>query len=139
MKIKIPTYFISFALCLALSAGAQAKSKSEMKHSKTTLTGCLEQGTQPNTFMLNNASSGKTGKSGSNQPSEMARSENDSYTLIPESSNVNLQQFLGQRVTVSGNFAENQSAANQTESSSMNASDFMVASIHKTSGSCQNK
>jgi hypothetical protein len=139
MKSRLTSIFVALGMCLALAVGIQAKTpKTSGTGSQMTLTGCVRQGDQPNTFTLNNASSTQTSKKKSGKtPSEMARSEDTTFNLVPEGSNINLQQFIGQRVRVSGYMQGQQSTENTSESSSMTNNQFTVTSIHKTSGTCQ--
>jgi hypothetical protein len=142
MRTKVFTASLALAFCIALALGVQAQSK--MSHSaKTgkniTVTGCVQTGTEPDTFMLNNvmtASSSQSKSSGT--PSEMARSEASSYTLIPEGK-VNLQSYVGQRVRVTGKIS-GEGTTNQEPSTegtpSSSSQKLMVTAIHKVPGTC---
>lgn len=161
MTRKITRMVLPLAFCMALVIGVQAKSgKSHSSGKSMTLTGCLQSGSSPNTFMLSNV--GENSQSGSNRssnssqtPGAMARSENSgsTYTLIP-SGRVNLQNWVGQRVRVTGKISgsSSESMGSSTSSSSSNrgdqndmssgssmgsGSEFMVTSVKKVSGTCQ--
>lgn len=150
MRTKVIATFLPVIFCLALVVSVQAKSakKSKSASASTTVTGCLQSGSSPNTFILSNTSSenmksSNMSSSSRNQtPSEMARSEG-SYNLIPQG-NMDLQKWVGQRVQVTGKWAKPTSASSQGSSSSSmdnssmsGSSDLLVTSVHKTSGTCK--
>jgi hypothetical protein len=143
MKSRLTSILVTLGMCLALAVGIQAKTgqskTGEAESHQMTLTGCLQQGDQPNTFTLNNASSTQTSKNKSGKaPSAMARGES-TYNLVPEGSNINLQQFIGHQVRVSGYMNQSQQSSEMESSSGMNSNQFTVTSIHQTSGTCQQK
>lgn len=91
-------------------AGSQSSSQSRTdqsssaKQHRMTLTGCLQAGTEPNTYILSNVSStnsaSKPSKGESQTPGEMARAET-SYILVPQAG-VDISQHVGKRVRVTG-------------------------------------
>ena len=87
-----------------LSLAADLKAGSE-KSSEITVTGCLQNSGNPNSWVLNVRSQGaERGSNESGQvPSELARSE-PSYVLVPEG--VNLARFEGKKVRVNGKLAK---------------------------------
>jgi hypothetical protein len=153
MKIRVYTTAMALACCVALAAGVQAKSHgAKTSGNRMTFTGCLQSGTTPDTYVLNNATT-ETAKSSrnksTNNPSEMARSENSSFTVVPEGK-INLQNFVGQRVRVTGRMSgesmsgessmsnsSSTSSGNTNQSSMSGQNQLRVTSIHKISGSCQ--
>jgi hypothetical protein len=154
MRTKILTTLLPLAFCMTLALGVQAKSgKKSSSYGQTSVTGCLQTGTSPNSYVLNNVNESTT-KSSMNKsgqtPNEMARSESSSsYTLIPEGKNINLQNWVGQRVRVTGRMSSSSSQSSSSSGSSssmdnsssmsgsMSGSEFMVSSIHKSTGTCQ--
>jgi len=157
MSTRFTKMILPLTFCMALAVGVQAKagqdtSKDSSKGKKMTVTGCLQTGSSPNTFVLNNV--GDSTQSSKNQPSqsqtpgEMARSEGSSYMLIP-SGNVNLQNWVGQRVQITGKMVadssmstssgdHSQSGHDMSDSSSMSGtSELMVTTIKKVPGTCQ--
>ena len=157
MRIKIYTISFVLAVFMAFPAGvrAQTQSHNAMGGSHITVTGCLQNGTDPDTYTLNNANNvmNRTTEMSRNQststPSEMPRTENSSYVLVP--GKVSLRGFVGQRVRVTGNLSGEQSMNNPASSSAGKTSQsdessssssmsghhrLMVTSIHKISGTC---
>jgi hypothetical protein len=104
-----------------------------------TLTGCLQAGTEPNTFVLNNVSesgaqssahsresqstsqAGSTGSSSDRNPSEMARTDT-SYVLVPNNKKMDLSQHIGQRVEVTGSLVPGHSKTGMGTGSSSSSS-----------------
>jgi hypothetical protein len=97
MKSKMILLLMLPAVFMALAVNAQAKShKIRVK-----MTGCLQNGAEPNTFVLNNKNKGYTRHNTTGQtPLALARADN-TVVLLPQE-NVDLQKHVGQRVTVSG-------------------------------------
>ncbi len=152
MRTKLMTMVAALSFCMALAVSVQAKSgKHSAASGRTSVIGCLQTGSSPNTYVLNNVSestkSSKSMSKSSQAPSEMARSEG-SYMLIPEG-NVNLQNWVGKRVRVTGRMATStssnpnessssgSSSSSSESSSSTSGSEFMVTSIRAASGTCQ--
>ncbi len=110
---------LACSAALALNARAQDQPQTEKQESQSaeparqvTVTGCLQGGTEPNSFVLNDAamaSSNLDRDRDSDEPSEMARSDY-SYNLIPDGQD--LARFVGQKVEVTGPII----AAEQTSS-----------------------
>ena len=148
MRARFILQALPLMLCLVFAASVSAKS--EMMHAKDnqiTFTGCLQTGTEANTFILNNISgegAGNAMKSGSKTPSRMARSETStSCVLIPEGK-TSLHDHVGERVKVTGYWKESSMGMGSAKemSGSMNMgmkgkSEFMVTSVHKASGTCK--
>ncbi len=96
-----------------------------------TLTGCLQAGTEPNTFVLNNATetraqastkgSRRKGMASETNPSEMARTDT-SYLLVPANKKMDLSQHIGQRVEVKGSLMSGHGKAGVHTSSSTTSS-----------------
>ena len=163
MKRMLTALWLPMALSLAIAAIGAPKHKQDIStkassstSSQITLTGCLQTGTEPNTYVLTNAitstAKNKRGKESSNQaPSEMARAES-SYILVPENG-VDLSKHVGHRVRVTGTVEEGSSSSSgmtgssssgQTSSNSMssqsnqsNMARFDVKSIRHVSNTCQ--
>ncbi len=163
MKRMLTALCFTMALSLAIAAGAAPKQQTpknqgygqsgqtgangqsgmENSEHKVTLTGCLEAGTEPNTYILANAtSSAAQGSSRNAAPSEMARAEN-SYVLVPESG-IDLSKHVGHRVRVTGNMEEGgmsgtSGASGGTTGSqgTNNMTRFDVKSIKHVSNTCQ--
>lgn len=158
MKKMLTALWLPVALSVAIAAVGAPKQKqdssmqgSSPSSSQITLTGCLQTGTEPNTYVLTNAttSSAKSkhgGKTGSNQaPSEMARAES-SYILVPESG-MDLSKHVGHRVRVTGTIegqgmtssssTGQEQAAAGAQMSQTNMARFDVKSIRHVSNTCQ--
>ncbi len=178
MKRMLTALWLPMALSIAIAAGAAPQQsdqnqsgqssgswdqsgqsgQSGMEH-KVSLTGCLQSGTDPNTYILTNAtsSSAKTSKKRSSQaPNEMARAEN-SYILVPENG-IDLSKHVGHRVRVTGSIEEGSGSSSGTtgsmgstgssasssstgsssqSSQSSNMTRFDVRSIKHVSNTCQ--
>ena len=151
MRKTFMTLLFRMVCSLALAAGQYgdqpqaspqtAPSSSSMGKS-VTIIGCLQSGTEPNSYVLSNAMPSDTSQQSQirseRTPSEMARTE-DSYTLIPEG-RVDLKKHVGHKVEVTGKVAEKSSRTSaQTEQSSEMTGHphFKVASIREIAQSCQ--
>lgn len=179
MRKTFMTLFLFSACSLMLAAQSQDQMQTDqqntpsssrqmdqqqMNQKSVTLTGCLQPGTDPNTYILsgvtpsdmNDQSSESQGQEdqdqsqSGNMPSELARGEN-TYTLIPDG-RVDLRSHVGQRVEVTGKIMESTSRMNQSsrattpsgQSSTMHSQtemtgqpQFRVSSIRQISDSCQ--
>lgn len=160
MKRMLTALCYTMALSLAIAAGAAPKQQApknqgygqsgqtgasgqsgmENSEHKITLTGCLQAGTEPNTYILTNATNSTAkGSSGNEAPSEMARAEN-SYVLVPESG-IDLSKHVGHRVRVTGSMEEGamsgSSGASGGSQSTTNMTRFDVKSIKHVSNTCQ--
>ncbi len=152
MKRMLTALWLPMALSIVITAGAAPKQdqsgqsdkdKSSKQH-KMTLTGCVQQGTEPNSYMLTNVTSDSARSKSDKAPSEMARAES-SYILVPENSTMDLSKHVGHRVRVTGSIEDkgmtdmssqsSQSSSSQTSSS--NATRFDVKSIKHVSDTCQ--
>lgn len=193
MKKTLMTMFMLLAGSLALTAAPQSQDQPQTDeqsnpsaHSQTssdriTVTGCLQQGTSPNTYVLNhampsNASSSYGGQTDQDQaradmnqnqnnpdmnmpsdqnqaqmPSEEARTENNSYVLIP-GSNVDLKSHIGHQVEITGKMMEGgtttrssqrsttptgQMSQSQSRTESGNQPEIKVMSIRHIAEACQ--
>jgi hypothetical protein len=136
------------ALSLALVLSAQSQSSGHKSHNakgnRITVTGCLQAGTEPNTYVLNNAMGVIRGKSGKT-PSQMARTE-DTYKLVPEG-NLDLKSHVGHKVEVTGmeemmgsssaGSMRSESSSSSGAESGMNAPELRVSKIRHISDTCQ--
>jgi hypothetical protein len=144
MKRKLSTLLLSLALSLTVATYLQAKDQTQSHESKSEksmkMTGCLQNGAEPNTFVLIPTSS-TTGSSqmSKNQtgstPEEMARSEN-SYTLIPDQK-VNLSDHVGHQVQIKGQLIDQESSAKDSGNAGQNQSQFRVSSIRSLGATCK--
>ena len=137
------TMVCSLALVLYAQAPPPGHTPSEGKGSMT-LTGCLKAGTEPDTFILSNVSSGGTDTAQRTAPGELARTDT-SYKLTADSnSNIKLKDHVGHKVEVTGTLAKGMihsstSASSSSTSSSTSTGDMAklkVSSIKHVSPSC---
>jgi hypothetical protein len=157
MRNTVMTLFLVLAFSMALTAvqyqdpSQKEDQSSAYQHNQenhVTVTGCLQKGAAPNSFVLNKAGKSMGQAQGNestepteNLPSEMARSE-DSYALIPEG-RINFSDYIGQQVEVTGTIMPALPRANtpddmsQNESSMNNQTEIRVNSIRQISRSCQ--
>ncbi len=186
MSLMLPMALsIAMSMCVAQDqSGSQSSSQSSSsvgssqtgssrsdhssmgKQHSMSLTGCLQAGTEPNTYILSNVSSGKAArnKNKAGAPGEMARAES-SYVLVPQSG-VDISQHVGKRVRVTGSIesqdmnsgsskwdskndtssqegskgsmgSQSSSSSSQMGSSSSNMPRFDVRSIKQISNTCQ--
>jgi len=103
MRTRLAAVLLPLTFSLALAAYAQTQTEmsgnaSHQKKRRMTLVGCLQTGSEPNTFILKNVSMSRSRSSGT--PREMAKTET-AYVLIPEE-NVDLKSHVGHKVEVSG-------------------------------------
>ena len=147
MKVKTSTISLVLAFCMVLAMSVQGKNKGQKADVRIIATGCLQSGATPDTFVLNNATTGMT-QTARNQsgnapkPSEMARSEVSNYVLIP-SGKVNLKNFVGKTVRVTGipsgqSMNTPSSSANENSSAPSNKgqNELKVSVIRTISGTC---
>jgi hypothetical protein len=133
------------------TSSSQAAGDNRSAKGSVKLTGCLQAGTEPNTFVLNNASEAtgsqssagspgstnpgsqssqsgsgsQAGSMGSNtNPSEMARTDM-SYVLIPNNKKMDLSQHIGQRVEVTGSVVPGHGKSGASSSGSADSSGTM--------------
>jgi hypothetical protein len=100
---------------------------------KMTLTGCLETGSTPNTYVLNHVTVSHEGTAGmGKQPSEMPKAET-SYTLTAASS-VNLKDHVGHKVEVAGKTEKGKAQRGSTTEST--EASFKVDSLKHVSATC---
>jgi len=179
MKKTLITMFMLLAGSLALTAASQSQdqpqmdnppAQGQMSQDHITVTGCLEQGTSPNTYVLNhamrsNATSSYSGQNDQNMdmpsndqnqamnpsdqdnnsqmPTEEARTENNSYVLIPDtSSKVDLKSHIGHKVEITGEMMRDGSTTNemsQSQSSTQTSGqpEIRVMSIRHIAETCQ--
>ena len=100
MRHKAIATSLALTFCLALALAAQAPHTGQgSKGKEISLTGCLETGAEPNTFLLKNV--GTQAASGTEaKPAELARTDTE-YKLIADTS-VKLNDHVGQKVAVTG-------------------------------------
>ena len=127
---------LAFALAAQNPAGGTKSqdpsggSKSQAK--ETSLTGCLEAGTVPNTFVLKNVSA-ETSAGSEAKPTELAKTESE-YALTP-AGKVNLKDHLGHKVEVTGVIlAQKQGKRGGSDTTPM--SRFRVKSVKEVSTDC---
>ncbi len=145
MKSKTLVLFaMAFLFAAVFAVNAQAKShKVRME-----MTGCLQNGSAPDSFVLSNISNGYTIRNQTGQtPLALARAED--VILIPQKSDSKLQKHVGQRVKVFGYSSSNTAVISPestttvydngvatTTTTAVNASEFKVTKIKKAHGSC---
>jgi len=106
MKRKITAICFTVACAVGLSLSAQTpQTATETKGKTLTLTGCLQTGTEPNTFVLNNVTPGgkETTSTPGAKPDELAKTE-PSYILSPDAK-VSLKEHVGHKIEVTGTLA----------------------------------
>ena len=133
MKHKAIATSLALSCCLAFALAAQypaGGTKSQAK--ETSLTGCLEAGTVPNTFVLKNVSA-ETSAGSEAKPTELAKTESE-YALTAVGK-VNLKDHLGHKVEVTGVImAQKQGKRGGSETTPM--SRFRVKSVKEVSTDC---
>jgi len=143
MKKMLTALWLPMALSLAVAAIGAPKHKQDSSKDQISLTGCLQTGTEPNTFVLANATTSsaksKRGKESNQAPSEMARAES-SYVLVPENG-IDLSKHVGHRVRVTGIMEEHGMTSSTGEQgaagSQTKMTRFDVKSIRHLSNTCQ--
>jgi hypothetical protein len=145
MKSKITIMMMSLAIITVLSANAAGKPhRIRMK-----ITGCLQTGTEPGTYALNNITKGYTRRNTTGKaPLMLARSEG--FEFAAKGDVDDLRNHVGQRVTVTGwipaehaytdNAAMNSgSSCSETALTEPEAgtSEFTISGVHRKSGGCQ--
>jgi hypothetical protein len=133
MRHKAIATSLTLACCIAFALAAQAPSAGTKGQGKEiSLTGCLEAGTEPNTFVLKNVST-ETAAGSEAKPPELAKTESE-YTLTP-AGKVNLKGHVGQKVEVTG-LVMGQKQSKRGESEAAHTSHFRVKSIKQVSPDC---
>lgn len=142
----------------------QTSPSSSEQAKNVTIVGCLQQGVEADSYVLNNAQKGDMGQQtyqGQDQtqpegerpdqtPSELARTQ-DSYKLVPDA-RVDLKNYVGQRVEISGEIIHSadsktvestqsttpsgQSSSGRTETIS-GQQHLRVSSVKALGGACQ--
>lgn len=160
MKRMMMALWLPMALSLAVAAGAAPVQQSGQDQSygqasgqsgqdqqgqqgqaatgkqKVSMTGCLQAGTEPNTFILTNATTSTSKKNkGTQAPSEMARAES-SYILVP-SDGVDLSKHVGHEVRVSGNLEEPSGAMGGQPGATSSMPRIEVKSIKHVANTCR--
>jgi hypothetical protein len=82
---------MSFILCVILSSGVAVAANADTKAGGMTLTGCLQKGDEPNTFLLTNV----TGPG--------AAEKADRWELIGAPASLKMADHVGHKVEVRGN------------------------------------
>jgi hypothetical protein len=149
MRNTVMTLFLVLAFSMALTAAQdqsqpqtedQSSTYQQNQENHVTITGCLQKGAAPDSFVLNNVGKGMSqrtlndqgssegmdqaqGNQGTepseNMPSEMARSES-SYALVPEGK-INFSDYIGQQVEVTGTMMPALPRANTPDDMSQNS------------------
>jgi hypothetical protein len=148
MKSKAFMMMIPLLIGLAFATNAQAKShKIRMK-----MTGCLEKGAEPDTYVLHDITKAYTRRNTTGQePLMLARSEG--YVFKAKGDVDDLQNHIGQRVSITGwaqgsdiNYKEdsesydrcgNSTSAMVSPSATPAISEFTVAKVREKSGACR--
>ncbi len=141
MRTRLTALFLPLAFSLALVVYAQIQtggkgSASYEKNWDMRITGCLQTGSEPNTYILNNVSMSRSRTGGT--PNEMARTET-SYKLIPEG-NLDLKDHIGHKVEVTGMLKKEEKSSEYSSSSSPSGMsqtpELRVSSIRHISEKC---
>ncbi len=134
MRTKSIALFLpmTFVLALLVYAQTQTGSMGGERSKNMKITGCLQAGSEPNTYVLNNANMSRSRSS--RTPSEMARAET-SYKLIPEDS-VDLKDHVGHKVEVTGTLENQESSMEHSSPSANETPELKVSSIRHISPTC---
>ncbi len=127
MRTRLAALLLPLTFCLALVVYAQTNSTwnaSQEKGKSMKLTGCLQNGSEPNTYILDNVSMAQSRTS--EAPSEMARTE-PSYKLIPEG-DIDLKDHIGHKVEVTGMLMNEEREGNESSSSGSSSSSYSQTS-----------
>ncbi len=133
MSHKAIAISLTLACCLALAMAAQAPlTETKGQGKEVTLTGCLQAGTEPNSFILKNA--GVQAAAGSEaKPAELAKADTE-YRLTA-AANLNLKDHVGHKVELIGMITgQKQDKPGASEAARM--SHFNVKSIKHISPTC---
>jgi len=124
--------FLAFAFAARTQTGQMQGTSSQERSQKAKFTGCLQSGTTPESFTLNNVkvAQTRTGKT----PSRMARAES-SYTLLPDS-RVNLARHVGHEVEITGSLMNAPTSSSGKSDQGQNA-EIRVSSIRHISDTCR--
>lgn len=126
---------------------AEAKSN-KAKMTKMTMTGCLQPGTDPNTFVLNHIGNGSIQRNTTGKP-PLAEARTEDPLVIPANDKTNLQKYVGQRVKISGFMSGPEETISSTTvtttpygtevtpPATANVSQFNVTRVQKISGTCR--
>ena len=127
MKNKVIAMIIPLAFSIALGGNIQANPEGVHKI-RTKMTGLLQTGTDPNTFVLSNISKGYTIKNQTGQdPFLLARAGN--IVLVPQGEEEDLRSNVGQQVRVSGYFTEQECVGLTSQ--------FIVTDVDPISKGCE--
>ena len=133
MRHKAIATSLTLACCLAFALAAQDPSAGTKSQGKeTSLTGCLEAGAKPNTYVLKNVSE-QTAAGSETKPAELGKTESE-YALSAAPS-VNLKAHLGHKVEVTG-VISGQKQGKRGASEATHMSHFRVKSIKEVSTDC---
>jgi len=132
MRYKAIGISLALACCLVLAVAAQTPSTGTKGQGKeVSLTGCLQSGTEANTFILKNI--GEQAAAGTERPAELAKAETE-YRLIADA-NVNLKEHVGHKVEVTGTISgSRQERTGGSETHRM--SNLKVKSLKQVSETC---
>lgn len=153
MKTRLVAAIVALTGGLLLAANVPALFGEEKVRVK--MTGCLQSGEAPNTFVLTGISEGYTTRNETGQnPMALARTD-DSFLLVADDADpakIDLQKYVGKKVKVAGWFSGERSfdqarsdeptsviedeSAVAADAGSAGASEFRVTGIRTASGTC---
>ena len=128
MRQKVIVTSLALVCCLALALAAQIPSRGK----ELNLTGCLQAGIEPNTFILKNVST-QAAAGSETRPAELAKADTE-YRLTADAT-VNLKDHVGQKVEVSG-IITGQTQERSAASEAARMSQLKVKSIKQVSETC---
>jgi len=135
MRKKMIYLSLTLVCCVGLASGLQAKSEKEIA-----VTGCLQLGMEPNTYVLVNVMSASQGSD--QVPGQMARSDASFSDILLDAKKHDVRSFVGERVLVNGMRTTYESTnqgniAAPAASGNLNGQPALkVLSIQKTAGTC---
>jgi len=116
---------MAFAFGIRAQTG-QMQGKSSQEPAK--FTGCLQSGTEPNTYILKDVKMVQAGTD--KTPRQLARTES-SYMLVPQGK-VDLKRHVGHEVEVTGTLSENELSSQPSSNA-----EIKVSSIRHISDTCR--
>jgi len=129
MRQKVIVTSLALVCCLALAVAAQFPTG---RGKDVNLTGCLQAGMEPNTFILKNVST-QAAAGSETRPAELAKADAE-YRLTADAT-VNLKDHVGHKVEVSG-IITGQTQERSAASEAARMSQFKVKSIKQVSETC---
>jgi hypothetical protein len=98
---------VGLASWAANDVQAQAAAAQDTKAKATTVTGCLAKGTDANSYMLNDATSGAAASAAKEVSKEPAKSgEMKNYVVMVKDASLKLDNHVGHKVTLTGTVEE---------------------------------